>query len=172
MVAMPEHTIPFIGLKDGLHDFRFELGEAFFTAAADEEMQGGQVVADVQLDKSPTMLVADIRMTGALNVVCDHCNAPMEWPVACTHRQVFHLNGRQRFDEADDDVVGLEPDDHAINLSHHLYECLRLALPIRHVHAEGACDPEVEAALERMRHDKTPSTDPRWEALQRLKAKR
>ena len=168
--ALKEHTIEFAGLKDGLHDFRFTLDDAFFAAAEDEEIHGGACEAEVQLDKNPNLLVADLRVNGAVRLDCDHCNAPMDQPVEARLRQVYHLNGRQQFD-GDDDVIGLDPSDHAIHLSHPLYECIRLALPARRVHPKGGCDPAVDAILNGQ-HASPSGEDPRWSALNALKDNR
>ena len=59
-----------------------------------------------------------------------------------------------------DELVSLAPDAHAINLTHYIYECIRLHLPIRHVHPEGQCDPEVTRALDQVLVPHEP--DPRW----------
>ncbi|MBV6404171.1 MAG: DUF177 domain-containing protein [Flavobacteriales bacterium] len=170
MDALKEHTVEFAGLKDGLHDLHFTLDDAFFAAAADEELHGGSCAVAVKLDKNPNLLVADLHLVGSVRLDCDHCNAPLDHPVDGRLRQVYHLNGRQRFD-GDDDVIGLDPDDHAIQLTHPMYECLRLALPARRVHPPGGCDPAVDAILDHQRG--TPAgNDPRWSALNALKDKR
>jgi uncharacterized metal-binding protein YceD (DUF177 family) len=44
-----------------------------------------------------------------------------------------------------------------------------LALPIRHVHPAGECDPEVVKAYERLRVQYEPTPDPRWGVLDQLK---
>ena len=84
-------------------------------------------------------------------------------------RQIFSLTGGEESD--DDELVTLSDTAHSINLTHYIYECLRLALPIRHVHAPGQCDPEVEKVLERLIVDHEPTPDPRWEVLKELKNK-
>jgi uncharacterized metal-binding protein YceD (DUF177 family) len=170
MEPMKDHSIPFTGLSDGEHLFDFELGDAFFAAAGDEEFEGGLVQAQVRLDKSPTMLVANIHAEGTVSVLCDHCNAPMDLPIAGDQLQVFQLYGET--DEDSDELVVLDPRDHSINLTHYLYECLRLALPARKVHPPGLCDPEVDQALGRLSIEHEPVPDPRWEALEKLKNKR
>ncbi|MCB0791205.1 MAG: DUF177 domain-containing protein [Flavobacteriales bacterium] len=173
MDALKDHTIEFVALKDGVHQFHFELGTRFFNAASDELLDDGLVTADVELEKGPAMLVAQIHCHGTVHTTCDHCNGPLDQPVDGRQREVFHLNGRQRFDGMEDDVVGLDPDDHAIELTHYLYECVRLAMPTRRLHAQGQCDPEVEAALARHQHtDGTEQGDPRWAALRTLKQQR
>ena len=171
MEAQKDHTIQFNGLKDGTHPFTFSLGEAFFTASNDEEWVGGAVVATVRLDKAPAMLVVHLRTQGEVFLNCDHCNSRMSFPIEGEQRQVFNLTGREQFEE-DDDVIGLDPDDQEINLTHYFYECIRLALPIRRVHPEGQCDPDVDKALTERITDRGPSADPRWEVLNTLKKQR
>jgi uncharacterized metal-binding protein YceD (DUF177 family) len=170
MEALKEHTIPFTGLKDGTHEFQFELGVPFFEAAGVEDFEGGQVQARVSLEKTPTLLVAHIQEEGVVSLRCDRCNAPLELPVSGDQRQIFQLHGEE--DPDDDELVTLDPSAHSINMSHYLYECLRLAVPIRRTHAEGQCDPEAEQALARFAVENEPAPDPRWEALQQLKNKR
>ena len=167
MEAMKEHTIPFTGLKDGVHTYRFELGDEFFTLAGEEEFEGGRVAVDVKLDKSPALLVVDLHAEGPVTLRCDHCNAPMEYALKGDQRQIFQLNGEEDMD--DDELVGLPAGAHSLELTHYIYECLRLSLPARHVHPAGQCDPEVEAVLQQLNVDHEPLPDPRWEALKDLK---
>lgn len=165
-----EYTIAYSGLKDGSHAFAFDLDPAFFEAAADEEMPAGDMHVDVELEKSATMLVANIHAMGVLHTTCDHCNAPLELPLEGRQRQVFHLTGRQwEAGNENDEVVGLEPTDTEVDLTHYIYECMRLALPLRHAHAPGHCDPEVERALGALNTEHEPVPDPRWNVLDQLK---
>ena len=167
--ALADHTIAFTGLKDGQHTFEWRLGQEFFQAAHEEEFRGGDVLVSVILDKSPTLLVAHIRARGTVSTTCDHCAMPFEMPIAGEQRQVFQLHGEA--DPDDDELVTLDAKAHSINLTHYIYECLRLALPARHVHPEGQCDPEVDAVLNRHAIAHEPVPDPRWDALKNLKEK-
>ena len=170
MDALKEHTIVFSGLKDGPHEFAFELDRPFFDAAGEEEFTGGRVRASVHLDKGPTLLVAHIHVDGAVQVPCDRCGAAMEQPVQGDQRQIFHLAETGPFD--DDELVALGPGAHRVEMTHYFYECLRLALPARHVHGPGQCDPEAEALLGRLTVENPAGPDPRWAALDNLKNKR
>lgn len=170
MEPLPEHTIPFTGLKDGTHEFEFELGPSFFESAHEEEFEGGQVKAVVKLDKTSTLLVANMHLEGSVAVRCDHCNAPMSQPISGDQRQIFQLHGDVQPD--DDELVVLDARAHSINLTHYFFECLRLSLPARHVHPAGQCDPEVDAVLGKLGLEQEPVPDPRWDALQKLKPKR
>ncbi|MFN3875912.1 MAG: YceD family protein, partial [Flavobacteriales bacterium] len=105
-----------------------------------------------------------------VRTTCDHCAHPFDLPLVGDQRQIFQLHGEPADD--DEELVVLDPRAHSIGLTHYIYECLRLALPVRHVHPEGQCDPEVDALL--ARHAPTPehAPDPRWSALNTLKHKR
>jgi uncharacterized metal-binding protein YceD (DUF177 family) len=167
MEPLKDHTIPFTGLKDGEHAFRFVLEQPFFDASGEEEWEGGNVTVDVTIDKSTSMLVTHIKAHGPVALRCDRCNGPLEFNVQGEQRQIFRLNGEEQYD--DDELVSLDDRTHSINLTHYIYECLRLALPIRHVHAPGQCDPEVENVLSQLIVEHEPIPDPRWEVLKDLK---
>ncbi len=173
MDPLQDHTIAFTGLKDGVHTFQYTLGQPFFDASGEEEWDGGNVTVDVTLDKSTTLLVALIKAHGDVALRCDRCNGPLDYTVEGEQRQIFRLYGDEQYED-DDELVGLDERAHSINLTHYIYECLRLALPIRHVHAPGQCDPEVEKVLSKLIVDQDPSSDPagidpRWEVLNELK---
>ena len=169
MDALKDHTITFSGLNDGEHEFQFVLGKEFFDATGEEEFEGGKVIVDVQLDKSSTLLVANLHLHGPVSMRCDHCNGPLEFPLDGSQRQIYRLTGEEEYE--DDELVSLDTREHSINLTHYIYECLRLSLPIRHVHAPGQCDPEVEHVLNKLTVEHEPQPDPRWEVLKNLKQK-
>ncbi|HNU56927.1 MAG TPA: DUF177 domain-containing protein [Flavobacteriales bacterium] len=169
MDPLKDHTIEFTGLKDGEHDIQFVLEQPFFDASGEEEWQGGHVTMDVKLEKSSSLLVVDMTAKGTVKVHCDRCDGPLDQPVEGDQRQIFSLTGGDPTD--DDEFVSLDDKAHNINLTHYFYECLRLALPIRHVHAPGQCDPEVEKVLSKLVVDQEPGPDPRWEVLKDLQNK-
>lgn len=167
MEPLQDHTIAFTGLKDGEHAFQFVLGQPFFDASGEEEWQGGDVMVDVTLDKSTSLLVTHLKAHGVVKMHCDRCDGPLDFKVQGDQRQIFSLTGGEQTD--DDELVSLDDHAHSINLTHYIYECLRLAIPIRHVHAPGQCDPEVEKVLNKMIVEHEPIPDPRWEVLKELK---
>lgn len=168
MEPLHDHTIAFSGLKDGLHEFHFVLGDAFFRATEVEDFLGGEVNAEVRLDKSEHLLVATMNVDGHIRMHCDHCDGEMQQPVQGEQRQIFKLTFEEGFED-DDELVGMDPSATEVNLTHYLFECISLNLPARHVHPAGQCDPEVESALDRIQVDQEPEPDPRWEALKALK---
>jgi uncharacterized metal-binding protein YceD (DUF177 family) len=130
------------------------------------------VEAKVTLDKSEHMLVCNIHVDGFIVLPCDHCNAPMQQAVKGDQRQIFKLTGEDGSE--DEELVELGIHATEINLTHYFFECISLHLPIRHVHPKGQCDPEVEAAMDRIQveHEAEHGPDPRWDALKALKNKK
>lgn len=169
MEALPEHTINFSGLKDGAHTYNFVLGPSFFTATGVEDFLGGTAQVQVTLDKNNHLLVAFMHVDGHIDMLCDHCNAPMQQPIKGDQRQVFKLSSENEGD--DDELVSIDPNAHEINLTHYIFECISLHLPARHVHPAGQCDPEVERALAKVITHTEHGPDPRWAALNKLKKK-
>ncbi len=170
MDALKEHTIPFVGLKDGEHEFHFELDKAFFDATGEEDLEGGHVAVYVKLNKSPNLLVANIQEDGTVDLRCARCNGALAYQLHSDQRQIFRLADEEQSD--DDELVVLDPSAHSINVTHYIYECLRLALPIRPVHAPGECDPDVMRVLSEGTSEPIHAPDPRWDALKDLKNKR
>ncbi len=168
MEALKEHTIAFTGLREGLHTFHYRIGREFFDVLNEDELKGGDLRVTVDLDKGTHMLVTNIHIEGTVALHCDACNAPLDLPVAGDQRQIFRLHSEEEtFD--DEEIVGLSDSAHDINLSHYIYECMSLAMPIRRVHPEGGCDPDVVFALDRSETDNDAPVDPRWDALRSLK---
>lgn len=167
--ALPEHTIAFNGLKDGAHAFDFVLGPSFFKATGEEDFLGGQASVHVVLEKSSHLLVTLIHVDGHVEMLCDHCNSPMQQAIKGDQRQVFKLSAEDESD--DDELVSIDPNAHEINLTHYIYECIILHLPGRHIHPAGQCDPDVERALNKVQVHAETGPDPRWAALNELKKK-
>jgi uncharacterized metal-binding protein YceD (DUF177 family) len=163
MFSLAEHSIAFEGLKEQLYHYDYRLGQAFFEAMANDDLPAGDIHVDVELDKRSTMLVAEIAMKGSVNVLCDRCNADANIPVEGRLRQIFKLSEKESYD--DEEVIALGSNEHEINLTGSMYECLLLALPARRVHEVGNCDPAVVSLLDEDSEEGEKKIDPRWNAL-------
>lgn len=73
-------------------------------------------------------------------------------------------------DLSGDDVIFLDPSEYKLDMHQYIYEFVLLSLPVKRVHPEGQCDPEVEAFLSGS-EEHNEEIDPRWEALNNLKNK-
>ena len=166
------YNIPFRGLKPGVHPFDFQIGDAFFELFPGSQVTKGAVSAHVDLEKEERMLVFNFTLEGDAEVPCDRCNEPVTIRVSGTEKLIVKFG--EAFEEQSDEVVIIPEMSHEFNLAPFLYEYIHLLLPMRKVHGEegtdgSACDPAIIRKLEDL--NRKPVTDPRWEALNKLKEK-
>ena len=74
MKPLKEYTIPFIGLKLGLHHFNYKIEKTFFEYFEYDDFNDAQVNVDVTLLKNTTLLELNFKITGTVNVNCDLTN--------------------------------------------------------------------------------------------------
>ena len=106
-------------------------------------------------------------------VPCDICLELMEQPIETTQRLEVRL-GTENSEE--DDLVTVAEDEGILDVAWLIYELTALAIPVRHVHAPGKCNPAMIRVLEehsavRSGEGDEKATDPRWAALEQLKKK-
>ena len=71
-----QFVIQFSGLKNGDHNFNFEVTDKFFEKIEYSEIKKGKVNVDVLLNKQENMLVFNFSINGFVNVICDRCSDP------------------------------------------------------------------------------------------------
>lgn len=172
MNPFADYHIPFIGLKEGMHEFQFELGKTFFAAFEHAEISDGTVWVRLMLEKQSTMMVLEFELDGEIETLCDRCGTPMSLDVSYDERLVVKYGDETGTTE--DEILILGPSEYELKLEQYLYEFAHLALPARRVHEEGACDEEALRQLEELKvppsdDDDDDDVDPRWQALKNLK---
>jgi len=161
-----EHLIRFAGLKDGLHEFEFQIDMEFFGSFHDEEVLDSDIVAVLTLNKKPEMLELLIQVHGTMHVECDRCSNDLELNIDGQQRQVFKVGEREQYDN--EEIHTISPNEYEIATAGFIYECIKLAVPLRRVHKKKNCDPVAIAALEEVSTKDEPNSDPRWEASKAL----
>ncbi len=162
--------IQHIGLDLGAHRFDFEIDDKFFECFEYSEIHSGQVAVTVDVEKSERMMVLDIHFAGSILTQCDHCGDDFLLPIEGREQLIVKLG--DHFEEGVDDVIVIPETDPFFDLSSYLYEFIHLARPIQAIHPVDAngnstCNPDALKYLSE--HSAGEETDPRWDALKRLK---
>ena len=160
------------GLEEGTNHLEFDLDDTYFKAL--DAPEGSQGSVHVSLDILRTrndFFTLDFHETGTVMVPCDICLDPMEQSIETTQRLEVKF-GTENSEE--DDLVTVAEDEGILDVTWYLYEFIALAIPIKHVHAPGKCNPAMVRALEeysaaRSGEEDEQAMDPRWEALLKLK---
>ena len=160
------------GLKEGANHLTFDLEDTYFKAIDAPEVRQGRVHVSLDIVRTGNdSFTLDFHEAGMVLVPCDICLELMEQPIETTQRLEVRL-GTENSEE--DDLVTVAEDEGILDVAWYLYEFIALAIPIKHVHAPGKCNPAMVRALEehsaaRSGQEDEQPMDPRWEALLKLK---
>ena len=131
------------GLADGVHEFGFTVGDAFFASCDNDELRGGECTAAFRLHKAGNTLVFDAAIEGRVITVCDRCLDDCAVPVKFEGTLTVRISDQTA--EYDGETMWISPADDEIDLGQYIYESIVLAMPYRRVHADGECNAEMLA---------------------------
>ena len=159
-------------LKDGLTTMEYDLDDSYFEYIEGPEVRKGNVHVILSIHKVNDFFELNVHTEGIVSIPCDICLDDMEQPISTDNRLVVRF-GDENSD--DDEVVTIDENKGMLDVAWLIYEFIALAIPIKHVHAPGKCNPAMIKALEEHSADRssdeesTKEIDPRWEALLKLK---
>jgi uncharacterized metal-binding protein YceD (DUF177 family) len=171
------YGIPFKGLKEGKHLFKYEIGADFFGLFEQPLIEKGEVIAEVELNKSSALLTLNFKVEGTVETVCDNCLEALILPVE--NESLMYIKFGEEYDEPTEEIIVLPHEENEINVAQLIYEFVCVALPIRHVHPEDengmvTCNAEMLNQLnnylveEGDEEEQDDDIDPRWAALKNL----
>ena len=172
MGGLRQFAIPFMGLKEGKHDFNFIVDNSFFEQFESSEVKKGVVNVQVEVIKHSQFLELQFDINGKITVNCDRCLEP--FVIRISHQAMLYVRFGEKTLEQSDDLLILADSENEVHLDQLIYEYIHLALPIQHIHPEidgiSGCNPEMMEKLND--HDADDpvnvSEDPRWEKLKGL----
>ncbi|MDO8994409.1 DUF177 domain-containing protein [Daejeonella sp.] len=178
MKSLQQYSIPFTGLKLGVHNFEFEVDDAFFNEFEYSLVKSGRLKAELELDKQETMMILHFHISGEMKLGCDVCLADYPYSVEIKERQIVKLNGNEDLEDDTEEIIVLKRSETEINVATLIYEFITLAVPyISRCADEGNtewCDSEMITKLQQLAPgpkevEEEKIADPRWEALKKIK---
>lgn len=175
MMDHKEFVIPFSGLKQGKHEFEFEIVNTFFESFEYSEFNDAAIHLAVLLNKTSTMLEFEMTAKGTVNVNCDLTNESYNQNISSFLELVVKFG--DEFNDENEELLIIPHGEHQVNISQYVYEMLVLAVPHKRVHPgvlDGTLKSEALDKLEELqpKEEKESTdkedTDPRWDALKKL----
>ena len=175
MKALKEYTIQFVGLKEGEHNFDFNIDNTFFQNFEYDEFNEVDVKIDLKLIKKTTLLELYFSASGHVNVNCDLTNEPYNQVVEDEFKLVVKFGAE--YNDDNEDILIVPHGEYEINIAQYTYELIVLAVPAKRVHPgveDGTLKSEILSKLEELspkEDSKTKSSediDPRWNNLKKL----
>lgn len=174
MKELKAFRIPFVGLKEGSHEFEYQIDQTFFDAFEYDAFFEADLKVGLLFVKKATLLALDFSLKGTVNLPCDRSGEPFDLSIR------GNLSLLVKFSEDDledtDEIVYLPHSAHEINVAQYVYEMIVLSVPAKRVHPsvlDGTMDAKVLEKLKAFEAVKEPreiknTMDPRWEKLQSL----
>ena len=169
------YEVSFSGLKNGKHQFQFEIDKAFFDLFdTEKEFTNPKITADVLMDKHTTFMEFWIKTSGTVELVCDITNEPFNHPIENEIKVLVKFG--EEYDDSDEDVITIPMHDHAFNVAQLIYEDVMLSIPMKKISPNVKKEdleilekfsPKEEEENNEDEHE----GDPRWDALRKLKDK-
>lgn len=172
MCSLDTFKIDLKELKEDCKTFSFHLDDSYFKAIDAPDVMHGELDVEVNVQKVADMFRFDIHTDGVVRIPCDICLEDMDQPIDADN----HLVAKFGLEYNDDDEVIIVPEEEGIlDMSWFIYEFIVLNIPIKHVHAPGKCNPAMiqmlheHNAARSSEEEEEQTTDPRWDALKKLK---
>ncbi|WP_299114975.1 DUF177 domain-containing protein [uncultured Winogradskyella sp.] len=175
MKALKEYTIPFVGLKEGEHDFEFSVNNTFFNNFEYEEFNKTDVKVNLKLIKKATLLELYFSTLGHVNVNCDLTNEPYNQQIEDEFKLVVKFGAE--YNDDNEDILIIPHGEYEINVAQYIYELIVLAVPAKRVHPgieDGTLQSDILSKLEELSPNEDKKTkssediDPRWNNLKKL----
>ena len=118
-------------LELGVHEFDFQLDNAYFSEIENSELLGGEVKVEATLNLREYDFDLEMAVNGRVQVTCDRCLDEMDVEV-----------------DAEENEWEWDETPKQIDLSWLAYELIIVNRPLVHSHQDGGCNPEMDALLQ------------------------
>lgn len=175
MDKLRNYDISFSGLKNGKHEFRFEIDKTFFQLFdTEQEFTQPEITAEVLLEKHSTFLDFRIKTSGDVELICDISNETFRHPIENEVKVLVKFG--EEYDDSNEEVITIPMNDHSFNIAQLIYEDVVLSIPMKKISPEvSEEDLEIlekfSPGIEDEKEEEEPESDPRWDALKKLKDK-
>ena len=185
MEKLDTYKIDLKGMQSDACTYKFTLDDQFFALIDAPEVQKGEVHVSLNVKRLSQSFELNFQTDGTVKVLCDRCLDEMDQPVHSIDKLIVKFG--DEYSEEEDNLVIIPENDGVINVVWFMYEFIALAIPIKHVHAEGECNKEMseklgdllcsssddeedylEAGSNKVGNDGEALIDPRWNELKRL----
>ncbi len=163
--------VRFSGLAFGKHTFEFVVDNSFFEKLDYSQIEKGEVKVAVELVKKPSHMELNFEIDGWIGTNCDRC--AIEYNQTLSGKNKIYVKFGDDFEEVDDNLVIIPKEEYELDVSHMIYEFIRLSIPLKKVPCDESgdtslCDQEVLQVLDSSVSEEKKS-NPMWSALNEIK---
>lgn len=167
------YDVVFSGLKEGKHEFKFEINKEFFQLFdTEQDFANPKIIADVVMQKHSTFLEFWIKTAGIVSLNCDISNENFDYSFENEMKVLVKFG--EDYDFSNDEVITIPNHNHAFNIAQLVYEEVMLSIPMKKI-SPNLKKEDLEILQKYSPTDEPKEEeitgDPRWDALKKLKDK-
>lgn len=170
-------TIQYVGLKEGEHNFEYQIDKPFFDYFEFDDFNDVNLQVSLDFVKKATLMQLHFKVDGVVNVDCDLTNEPYDEPINGELEIVVKFG--QEYNDENEEILILPYGEYELNVAQYIYELVILSVPNKRVHPgvkDGTLKSEILTKLEELsignnkeqENDDKSITDPRWDSLKKL----
>ncbi|MEP2770848.1 MAG: DUF177 domain-containing protein [Fulvivirga sp.] len=171
--VLEDFNIDIIKLKEGSHDYQFEIGDSFFKAFDGDLVENGSGKVNLTLIKSERLIELNFDLDLKVGLICDRSLDPFDYSI--NESKGLILKYGEEEEEIDDEISVITRDRQRINIAQYIYEFVGLSIPMKRLHprfeGEDDTDELIYSSDVEKESDKSndEAIDPRWQKLRDLK---
>jgi len=173
MKELRPYDIKFTGLKNGKHQFNYQIDRSFLDHFPYNEVEDCKVNVNVDMNKSDTMLEFSIKSDGTVRVPCDISNEMYDQEIEGDFN--FIVKFGEDFNDEREDLIIIPYGSHSYNVGQQIYENIILNIPLKKIHPDiksGKMKTKAQEYIinnnDEKQIEEKEEYDPRWEALKKL----
>lgn len=169
MDALKHYSIPIHGLANGIHNFDFDINEAFFSHFEHSPVGESNIKATIELNRRPEVMNITFHIDGTVLTACDRCLTSIHLPI---HGSFPMLVKDAQENEEDVDIIHITASQRKLQVAQYIYEYVLLSIPIIKAYDcdEDTTPPCDFATLEKLSSNQNTEADnPLWDELQNFK---
>lgn len=172
----PDHgfEIAFVGLKNGAHEFSYNIDDQFFAKYSVPDFRNSHLHVQLLMDKKTSFFLLKFEITGEVTVNCDRCGEPFVLPVWDEFPLVVKMVNDPASMEEDDDVAYISQHESILNVAGWVYEFALLSVPMQRLHpndknGNSTCNPVVLKMLDEMKQGNKTKENSIWKDLDQFR---
>jgi uncharacterized metal-binding protein YceD (DUF177 family) len=159
-------------MRNKLHQFEFDIDEAFFREFEQDLVNTGSLNAKIDLEKNDSFIEMEIGLSGTVQLTCDRSLDEFQYPINETRKVIFKYGDEEM--EINHDIVMITSDTQQIDVGQYIFEFVSLAVPMKKLHPRFVETDEdfgsmVYRSADPEQEENSNEPDPRWSKLNQLK---
>jgi uncharacterized protein len=130
MDHLKQFEIPVQSLRNGLHDYSFELDDTFFENFEKSPVKKGKYQVKLQLDKRENEFLLIFDIDGYFESPCDRCLADIDVPSAIKKLIWVKYSEDKAGQDYDDKIIYISGSEHSFQMAPLIYELVVLSMPL------------------------------------------